>query len=44
MNGTGLDAFGIDLAQAMIDVATRDRPGLRFEVGSMTGLDLVDGS
>jgi SAM-dependent methyltransferase len=39
----GLDAFGIDLSPAMIDVARRDHPGLRFEVGSMTGLDLPDG-
>jgi SAM-dependent methyltransferase len=36
----GIDAFGIDLSPAMIDVARRDHPGLRFEVGSMTDLDL----
>ena len=29
----GVDAFGIDLSPAMIDVARRDHPGLRFEVG-----------
>jgi SAM-dependent methyltransferase len=40
----GVDAFGIDLSPAMIDVAQRDHPGLRFEVGSMTDLDLADGS
>ena len=28
----------------MIDVARRDHPGLRFEVGSMTDLRLADGS
>jgi hypothetical protein len=28
----------------MIDVARRDHPGLRFEVGSMTDLDLAEGS
>ncbi|WP_329575005.1 class I SAM-dependent methyltransferase [Kitasatospora sp. NBC_01250] len=39
-----LDAFGIDLSPAMIDVARRDHPGLRFEVGSMTDLDLADES
>lgn len=39
----GLDAFGIDLSPAMIDVARRDHPGLRFEVGSMTRLGLADG-
>lgn len=40
----GLDAFGIDLSPAMIDVARRDHPGLRFEVGSMTDLNLEDAS
>ena len=40
----GLDAFGIDLSPGMIDVARRDHPGLTFEVGSMTDLDLADGS
>jgi SAM-dependent methyltransferase len=36
----GVNAFGIDLSPGMIDVARRDHPGLRFEVGSMTDLDL----
>ncbi|MGW7242969.1 class I SAM-dependent DNA methyltransferase [Streptomyces sp. NPDC054804] len=36
----GIDAFGIDLSPGMIDVARRDHPGLRFQVGSMTDLDL----
>ncbi|SCG70615.1 class I SAM-dependent DNA methyltransferase [Micromonospora zamorensis] len=40
----GIDAFGIDLSPGMIAVARRDHPGLRFEVGSMTDLDLADGS
>ncbi|MFE7788602.1 class I SAM-dependent DNA methyltransferase [Streptomyces sp. NPDC057460] len=40
----GVDAFGIDLSPAMIEVARRDHPGLRFEVGSMTDLDLADAS
>ena len=40
----GTDAFGIDLSPAMIDVARRDHPGLRFEVGSMTDLPLADAS
>jgi SAM-dependent methyltransferase len=40
----GTDAFGIDLSPAMIDVARRDHPGLRFEVGSMTDLPLTDAS
>jgi SAM-dependent methyltransferase len=33
-----VDAFGIDLSPGMIEVARRDHPGLRFEVGSMTDL------
>ncbi len=40
----GVDAFGIDLSPGMIEVARRDHPGLRFEVGSMTDLDLADAS
>ncbi|MFC7550337.1 class I SAM-dependent DNA methyltransferase [Plantactinospora sp. GCM10030261] len=40
----GLDTFGVDLSPAMIDIARRDHPGLRFEVGSMTDLDLTDSS
>ncbi|WP_329790035.1 class I SAM-dependent methyltransferase [Lentzea sp. DG1S-22] len=34
--GLGVDAFGIDLSPAMVELARRDHPGLRFEVGSMT--------
>ncbi|NRQ40813.1 class I SAM-dependent methyltransferase [Nonomuraea sp. NN258] len=40
----GLDVFGIDLSPAMIDIARRDHPALRFEVGTMTDLDLPDDS
>jgi SAM-dependent methyltransferase len=40
----GLDAFGIDLSPGMLDVARRDHPGLRFDLGSMTDLDLADAS
>jgi len=40
----GVDAFGIDLSPAMIDLARRDHPDLRFEVGSMTDLPLADAS
>jgi SAM-dependent methyltransferase len=40
----GVDAFGIDLSPGMVDVARRDYPGLQFEVGSMTDLDLADAS
>ncbi|MEU0544708.1 class I SAM-dependent methyltransferase [Nocardia sp. NPDC005978] len=42
--GLGVDAFGIDLSPKMIDVARGEYPGLRFDVGSMTDLDLADGS
>jgi SAM-dependent methyltransferase len=40
----GVAAFGIDLSPAMIDLARHDHPGLRFEVGSMTDLQLADAS
>jgi SAM-dependent methyltransferase len=40
----GLNAFGIDLSPEMIAIARRDYPGLRFEVGTMTDLDLADSS
>ncbi|WP_433267301.1 class I SAM-dependent DNA methyltransferase [Actinosynnema sp. CS-041913] len=40
----GVDAFGIDLSPGMIDLARREHPGPRFEVGSMTDLDLADAS
>ncbi|RKT53736.1 class I SAM-dependent methyltransferase [Saccharothrix australiensis] len=44
LNGLGVDAFGIDLSPAMVELARREHPGLRFEVGSMTELDLPDAS
>ncbi|WP_282693852.1 class I SAM-dependent methyltransferase [Streptomyces sp. CC208A] len=40
----GAEAFGIDLSPGMVRVARETYPGLRFEVGSMTALDLPDGS
>ncbi|MEV4138881.1 class I SAM-dependent methyltransferase [Dactylosporangium sp. NPDC049742] len=40
----GLDASGVDLSPGMVEVARRDHPGIRFDVGSMTSLDLADGS
>jgi SAM-dependent methyltransferase len=43
LHALGVDAFGIDLSPAMIDIARRDHPDLRFEVGSMTDLQLADG-
>ncbi|MEU6589678.1 class I SAM-dependent methyltransferase [Streptomyces sp. NPDC046881] len=44
LNELGVEAFGIDLSPGMIDLARRDHPGLRFEVGSMTDLGLPDAS
>jgi SAM-dependent methyltransferase len=44
LRALGVDAFGIDLSPVMINLARRDHPGLRFEVGSMTDLELADAS
>jgi SAM-dependent methyltransferase len=44
LNDLGVDAFGIDLSPEMIAIARRDHPDLRFEVGTMTDLDLADQS
>ncbi|MER7010396.1 class I SAM-dependent methyltransferase [Saccharopolyspora sp. NPDC000359] len=38
----GLDVFGVDLSEALIDIARQTYPDLRFEVGSMDALDLAD--
>lgn len=43
LDGLGVCAFGVDLSPRMVDVARRAHPGLRFEVGSMSALDLPDG-
>ncbi|MFI6928510.1 class I SAM-dependent DNA methyltransferase [Nonomuraea spiralis] len=39
----GLDAFGVDLSPALVDIARRDFPALRFVVGSMGAFDVGDG-
>lgn len=44
LHGLGVDAFGIDLSPEMIAIARRDYPHLRFEVGTMTDLDLTTNS
>jgi SAM-dependent methyltransferase len=44
LHDLGVDAFGIDLSSEMIAIARRDYPDLRFEVGTMTDLDLADHS
>jgi ubiquinone/menaquinone biosynthesis C-methylase UbiE len=40
----GLDVRGVDLSAGMVAVARREHPQLRFDVGSMTALDVADGS
>lgn len=42
LHGVGLDVFGVDLSPEMITLARRAHPGLRFEVGTITALDLPD--
>jgi SAM-dependent methyltransferase len=42
--GLGLDVFGIDLSPEMVIVARWAHPRLRFDVGTMTALDLQDDS
>ncbi|MFC7403865.1 class I SAM-dependent methyltransferase [Georgenia alba] len=44
LNDAGVDAFGIDLSPEMVTLARESYPGLRFEIGTMTDLDLEDGS
>ncbi|GHJ39666.1 class I SAM-dependent methyltransferase [Streptomyces sp. TS71-3] len=43
LDSLGLTAFGIDLSPAMVDIAQRTHPGLRFATGTMTALELADG-
>jgi ubiquinone/menaquinone biosynthesis C-methylase UbiE len=43
LHDLGVPAFGIDLSSEMVAVARRTFPGLRFDEGSMTALDLKDG-
>ena len=40
----GLSVRGIDLSPAMIELARRARPDLRFELGSLLDLDIADGA
>jgi len=43
LRGLGLDVFGIDVSAGMVAEARRRHPGLRFDEGSMSALDLPDG-
>ena len=38
--GRGMDVFGVDLTPGMIEVARREYPELRFEVGTLYDLGL----
>jgi SAM-dependent methyltransferase len=44
LNALGPATFGIDLSSKMIALARRAHPDLRFDEGSMTALELADGS
>jgi SAM-dependent methyltransferase len=43
LRSLGVDARGTDLSPAMVELARRTYPGLRFDVGAMTALDEPDG-
>lgn len=40
----GISAFGVDVSPKMIEMARQAHPDLRFDVGSMTALDVDDDS
>ena len=40
----GLDVVGVDVSEAMLAVARRAHPGIRFEAGRLTALPFPDGS
>ena len=44
LHALGVQAFGVDLSPAMVAVARRTYPQLRFAEGSMTALDLAGGA
>jgi SAM-dependent methyltransferase len=44
LHDAGVEVFGIDLSPEMVDIARRDYPEVRFQVGTMTDLDLADDS
>ncbi|MCP3802939.1 methyltransferase domain-containing protein [Allokutzneria sp. A3M-2-11 16] len=43
LKSLGLNIYGVDLSSEMVALARRTRPGVRFEEGSMTALDLPEG-
>jgi SAM-dependent methyltransferase len=44
LRGLGCDAFGVDLSPEMVASARLAYPGLRFDEGSMTALEIADGA
>jgi SAM-dependent methyltransferase len=44
LEALGVPAFGVDVSPRMAALAREAHPGLRFHVGSMTSLDLPDGT
>lgn len=44
LHSRGLDVTGIDLSPSLIEIARRNHPEVRFEVGSLTDLPVVPGS
>jgi SAM-dependent methyltransferase len=43
LDSLGVSALGVDLSPNMVAIARRTYPNLRFDVGSMTALDIGDG-
>lgn len=44
LHALGVPVFGVDVSSRMVAMARRNHPELRFHVGSMTSLDLPDGT
>lgn len=44
LRGLGLEAFGVDLSPQMLAIARREHPGLKFVEGSMSALEIEDGT
>jgi SAM-dependent methyltransferase len=44
LHALGLPVFGVDVSPGMVELARRAHPELRFHVGSLTDLDLPDGT
>ncbi|MEU5596602.1 class I SAM-dependent methyltransferase [Streptomyces sp. NPDC020298] len=44
LHGLGVPVFGVDVSPGMVELAREAHPHLRFHVGSMTSLDLPDGT